>query len=379
MGVAMAAACGGGPAGPSKINGTGTSTPTTTTPTTTTTTTIAGTVNANGAAMSGGAVMAPGAATTPHGIAATAPISAVTRLTVSVVGTNLSADVESSGYFQLPGVPSGTVRLQFRDAGVDATVEIPNVGQESLIEIQVRLTGTSAVIVEEVRSNSKVSLCHSTGTGLYHMIDVSDSAEPAHRAHGDGKAGDPVPGKPMMVFDQNCRVVGPAIQIKKSTNGEDADNAPGPTIVVGSTVTWQYVVTNTGTIPLIDITVVDNMNVAVSCPEKTLAPQRSETCTASGVAVAGQYRNVGTVTASSTSGTVTDSDASHYFGQAALVTDTDEGSKVLICHRTGNGSYHLIEISVSAEPAHRAHGDGKITEAVPGSPGKVFGAGCSVN
>ena len=119
------------------------------------------------------------------------------------------------------------------------------------------------------------------------------------------------------------------------------------------------------------------MDVAVSCPEKTLAVQRSETCTGSGVAVAGQYRNVGTATASSSSGTVTDSDASHYFGQAALVTD--EGSKVQICHRTGNGSYHLIEISVSAEPAHRAHGDGKITEAVPGSPGKVFGAGCSVN
>jgi uncharacterized repeat protein (TIGR01451 family) len=361
MVVAIAAACGGGPAGPSKINGT---------------TTIAGTVNANGAAMSGGAATAPGAAATPHGTAATAPVSAATGLTVSVVGTNLSAAVESSGYFQLPGVPSGTVRLQFRDAGVDATVEISNVGQESLIEIQVQLTGTSAVIVEEVRSNSKVSLCHSTGTGLYHMIDVSDSAEPAHRAHGDGKVGDSVPGRPMMVFDQNCRAVGPAIQIKKSTNGEDADNAPGPTIVVGSPVTWQYVVTNTGTIPLTNVAVADNMNVAVTCPGTTLAVQQSMTCSGSGAAVAGQYSNVGTATASSTSGAVTDSDASHYFGQALV---TDEGPKVQICHRTGNGSYHLIEISVSAEPAHRAHGDGKITEAVPGSPGKFFGAGCSVN
>jgi hypothetical protein len=52
---------------------------------------------------------------------------------------------------------------------------------------------------------------------------------------------------------------------------------------------------------------------------------------------------------------------------------------VQICHRTGNGSYHLIDISVSAEPAHRAHGDATIGEAVPGSPGKKFGAGCSVN
>jgi hypothetical protein len=60
-------------------------------------------------------------------------------------------------------------------------------------------------------------------------------------------------------------------------------------------------------------------------------------------------------------------------------TTTDEGPKVQICHRTGNGSYHLIDISISAEPAHRAHGDATIGEAVPGSPGKKFGAGCSVN
>ena len=49
-----------------------------------------------------------------------------------------------------------------------------------------------------------------------------------------------------------------------------------------------------------------------------------------------------------------------------------------LCHRTGNGSYHLIEVSINAEPAHRAHGDGKIGEAVPGSPGTFFGTGCSV-
>ena len=102
------------------------------------------------------------------------------------------------------------------------------------------------------------------------------------------------------------------------------------------------------------------------------------TCTGSGVAVVGQYSNVGTATASSTSGAVTDSDASHYFGQAARNRRMDR-SVQNICHRTGNGSYHLIEISVSAEPAHRAHGDGKISEAVPGSAGKIFGAGCSVN
>lgn len=355
--VAMATACGGGPAAPSNSNGT----------------TIAGIVSVKGTSA---ADTAPGAAVTAPGTAATLG-AAATGLTVSVVGTNLSAAVDSSGYFQLPGVPSGTVRLQFTDTNISATVELSNVGQQPRIEIQVQLTGSTAAIVDESRSTSKVSLCHNTGTGMFHMIDVSDSAEPAHRAHGDGKVGDPVPGSPKMVFDQNCRVVGPAIKIEKSTNGEDADNAPGPTIVVGSPVTWQYVVTNTGTIPLTSVAVVDDRIGSVACPGTTLAVQQSITCTASGVATAGQYSNVGTVTASSASGAVTASDTSHYFGQ--VPGTTEEGPKIQICHRTGNGSYHLIDISINAEPAHRAHGDAKIGEAVPGSPGKIFGANCSVN
>ena len=355
--LAMAAACGGGPAGPSKIDGT----------------TISGMVTMKGASAITASAASSGAAPTT---AATAPVALASALTVSVVGTNLSTTVESSGYFQLAGVPSGTVRLQFADAGVNATVEISNVGKEPLIEIQVQLTTTSAVVTDEVRSNDKVSICHRTGTGTYHMIDISQSAEPAHRAHGDGKVGDPVPGEQKMVFDQSCRAVGPAIDIEKSTNGEDADDAPGPTIVVGSPVTWQYVVTNTGTIPLANVSVVDDRGVAVTCPSTSLAAGQSMTCTGSGVAVLGQYSNVGRVTATSTGGSVTDSDASHYFGQAP---GTEEGPKAQICHKTGNGSYHLIEISVNAVPAHRAHGDGMIGEAVPGAAGKVFGPGCSVN
>ena len=71
---------------------------------------------------------------------------------------------------------------------------------------------------------------------------------------------------------------------------------------------------------------------------------------------------------------VSDEDASHYLGGG----DDQEGPKVDLCHRTGNGSYHLISVSVSAEPAHRAHGDGKVGEGVPGESGRTFGPDCSV-
>jgi hypothetical protein len=364
--VAIAAACGGG--GPTSPSGIGA-------------TTIAGTVNLNGGNASAATA---GTASVYRGAPSSA--NAATGLTVTVVGTNLSATVESSGYFQLAGVPSGTVSLQFRGGAVNATVELSNVGRESLIEIQVQVTGTSVAIVDEVRSNSKVSLCHRADSGSYHMIDVSQSAEPAHRAHGDGKVGDPVPGQPLKVFDQSCRAVGPEVQIVKSTNGQDANEAPGPTIAVGSPVTWTYVVTNTGAVSLTSVSVHDDRNVTVTCPGTTVAVGQSMTCTGTGVATAGQYRNVGTVTATSSAGRVTDTDASHYFGQVPVVptvptvpgADTP-GSKVQLCHRTGNGRYQLMEVSTSAESAHRGHGDGKIGEAVPGMPGKLFGAGCSVN
>ena len=74
-------------------------------------------------------------------------------------------------------------------------------------------------------------------------------------------------------------------------------------------------VTNTGDDPLTDVVVTDDQGVAVSCPQTTLAPDASMTCTApAGTAEPGQYENLATATATGTGGTVRDSDPSHYFG-----------------------------------------------------------------
>jgi hypothetical protein len=356
----------------------------------------------------------------------------------------------------------------------------------------VQVGATSAEIVDEERTG-KVTLCHLSDDQRYHRIDISVNAEEAHRAHGDGAIGEPVPADPTKTFNARCQAVGPSVAIRKSTNGEDANEAPGPEITIGSTVTWSYLITNDGTVPITQIVVADDRGVTVSCNgqtslqpgasmtctgtgivtvegqyrnvgtvtanwtsstgsgqvsdsdpshylgvspleiekltngeeadvapgpsilvgdpvtweyvvrnigtvpltaitvsddrgvavdcggQTTLAAGASMTCTGSGVAVEGQYRNVGTATATWTAGTlsgqVTASDASHYVGRTE---EDEEGAKVSLCHRTGAGFYVLINVSVNAEPAHMAHGDGRPGGGVPGQPGRTFTAACGV-
>jgi hypothetical protein len=51
--------------------------------------------------------------------------------------------------------------------------------------------------------------------------------------------------------------------------------------------------------------------------------------------------------------------------------------KVEICHKEGNGSFHLISVNVNALQDHLAHGDAVPGATVPGQGG-VLGADCSI-
>lgn len=106
------------------------------------------------------------------------------------------------------------------------------------------------------------------------------------------------------------------INLEKATNGEDADLPTGPQIQVGDPVTWTYEVTNIGNVTLISVTVTDDQDIFVDCPQTTLIPSESMICTATGTAIEGQYANMGTVVGTPVdgSGDVSDTDPSHYFG-----------------------------------------------------------------
>ncbi|MCL1038685.1 hypothetical protein L2750_16270 [Shewanella submarina] len=119
----------------------------------------------------------------------------------------------------------------------------------------------------------------------------------------------------------------PQLDVEKSTNTQDADLQPGPTIREGEQVTWDFVITNTGDVTLTDIVLTDDQlggditlaACGVASTDLTLEPGESVTCTMTGTATQGQYRNVATATGIYTdeSGTqlaVDDTDPSHYLG-----------------------------------------------------------------
>jgi len=112
----------------------------------------------------------------------------------------------------------------------------------------------------------------------------------------------------------------PSIDVVKTTNHGNVAN-----IVVGDTVTWKYVITNTGNSILTDINVQDDKEGLISNCQgdgslELLSPKQSITCTKSGVAILGAYSNTVVVEAKSDDDTsLQDTDSSSYVGQSAPV------------------------------------------------------------
>ena len=80
--------------------------------------------------------------------------AAITGVTVTVVGTNISATVDAAGRFTLTNVPTGTVQLQLTGGGANATVTISTVEASQTIDVVLAVAGTSASLESEVRSGA---------------------------------------------------------------------------------------------------------------------------------------------------------------------------------------------------------------------------------
>jgi uncharacterized repeat protein (TIGR01451 family) len=135
----------------------------------------------------------------------------------------------------------------------------------------------------------------------------------------------------------------PAIHIVKFVNGQDADSPTGPHVVVGSTLTFTYVVTNTGDVPLANVVLTDDkLGPIASFTGDTngnglLDLTETWTYVSTATALAGQQTNVGTVTGKdvNTSTIVTDNNPANYFGdtltpQADLSVAMTDGATTLV-------------------------------------------------
>ena len=117
----------------------------------------------------------------------------------------------------------------------------------------------------------------------------------------------------------------PGIQIAKFVNGQDANSTTGPRVVVNSTLTFTYVVTNTGDVPLANVVVSDDKLGTIAGPASgdtnsngLLDLTETWTFVTTAAAFAGQQTNVGTVTAQDANNppgtSVNDTDPANYFG-----------------------------------------------------------------
>ena len=122
----------------------------------------------------------------------------------------------------------------------------------------------------------------------------------------------------------------PAIDVEKyvSVDGQatwyDADTPPGPQTQAGTPVYFRFVVTNTGNVPLSNVTLTDSMYTLVGCTiPDPLQPGQSHTCWHGPVtAVAGQHTNTARVTGRYGDVTVSDADDANYIAPTPTPTPT---------------------------------------------------------
>lgn len=156
----------------------------------------------------------------------------------------------------------------------------------------------------------KIEICHMEGNGGFTLIEVDLSAWKDGTSDHSQHEGDVEAVEGVCPDDPN-----PSIDINKTTVGGAGTPGDGVEITVGDTVTWSYLITNTGNVPLTGIAVSDDQGVTVTCPAAEMLPAETMTCTATGTAVLGAYSNIGSVTGSPPKGSdVTDTDSSSYTG-----------------------------------------------------------------
>ena len=124
------------------------------------------------------------------------------------------------------------------------------------------------------------------------------------------------------ITNELCATAVPGIQVEKFVsvdNGAswlDANSSPGPSALVGSTVEFKYIVTNSGNTPLVDISLTDNLYdlSGVVLVNPLPAGDTFEYVLEDITVTAGQHQNIATATGISGGIVFSDNDVAHYLG-----------------------------------------------------------------
>ena len=276
---------------------------------------------------------------TPNSIDTSVEIDAIaTRTDTAVVGIG-GIDIEKT----TNGVQSDTGAGETIAVGDDITWEytVTNTGTLDIINAVVEDDQNETVVCPSGTADipriapGDVVVCTATGVAVAGPYTNGSSVSGQPVDANDTPFGDPVSDNdPSAYTGEEAFVPAPGIDIEKDTNGEQADVAgEGPTLAVGDAVTWTYVVTNTGNTTLIEVSVTDSdASVVVGCAPGTsnvipsLGVGEEATCTATGVAVAGDYRNTANVSGQPVDDSgapagdpVIDADESGYTAEEAFV------------------------------------------------------------
>jgi uncharacterized repeat protein (TIGR01451 family) len=105
----------------------------------------------------------------------------------------------------------------------------------------------------------------------------------------------------------------PSIDIEMLINGHDADIPGSISIPIGETITWKYIVTNTGGVPLVNIEIVDDKAGVVGTKD-ILNPGETMEFLLYGISELGLYTSEAQLTAEYNGLMITDTDPSSYYG-----------------------------------------------------------------
>lgn len=126
----MFAACGKSPIGPSSGDGTGSP--------------------SGPAAIISGSVLGAGSSS----LTSAGTGHAITGLTVTIVGTSITATVDGAGRFTLEATTSGDLQLRFTGPGIDATIALSDVRPSQSISLVIAISGSTATVETVTRTGA---------------------------------------------------------------------------------------------------------------------------------------------------------------------------------------------------------------------------------